>query len=393
MMQRQVGNEGAATGGAQQGPRPGSGGRQGARAASGTAAASRWRRARSLLRWGTVAASWLFALFVVGYVAALRLFGETWWVTTVAMYLPHWVLLAPLAALALAALSFGPRLLLLLHAGAAFTVLFPLMGLVLWGANDPTPGAPRLRVVSYNVGSGARSIGGMVEQIVALQPDLVLLQESAPEVNEAVANALPDFSTWSSTQFFVASRGPILDSYEPPKVQLKVKLEQDDARVDDRSPRFVRVTAETPLGKLDIYNVHPISPREALTSVHDESFLGALRSGDHRVISNNTSLRDIQAETIAELAATSANPVLIAGDTNLPHGSRILEKTLGRWQDGFSEVGFGLGYTFPVTRKGPWMRIDRIFAGPELRFLQVGVGESGASDHHCVWAELERAAQ
>jgi endonuclease/exonuclease/phosphatase family metal-dependent hydrolase len=39
------------------------------------------------------------------------------------------------------------------------------------------------------------------------------------------------------------------------------------------------------------------------------------------------------------------------------------------------------------------MRIDRIFAGPELRFLQFGVGSSRASDHHCVWAELELAAK
>lgn len=371
------------------------GGEDGRGSVMGTAAGppSGWPQVRRILRWATAITSCLFALFVVGYLAALRLFGETWWVTTVAMYLPHWVLLAPLFGLAVSAAVFGPRLLLLLHAGLAFTLLFPLMGLVLWGDNDPTPGAPRLRVVSYNVGSGARSISGMVEQIVALQPDLVLLQESSPEVNEAVANALPHFSSWSSTQFFVASRGPISNSYEPPKVQLKVRLEENAARVDDRSPRFVRVTAETPLGTLDVYNIHPISPREALTSIHDESFLGILRSGDHRVISNNTSLRDIQAETIAALAEASPNPVLIAGDTNLPHGSRILARTLGRWQDGFSEVGFGLGYTFPVTRKGPWMRIDRIFAGPELRFLQFGVGDSSASDHHCVWAELERAAK
>lgn len=363
--------------------------RRGARAAApGEGAATPGRTLLRALRWSSIATSWLLALFVVGYVAALRWLGEGWWVTTVALYLPHWVLLIPIAALALTSLALGPRALLPLHAGAALTVLFPLMGLVMWGGADATAGAPRLRVVSYNVGNGARSISGIVEEIVALQPDLVLLQESSPEVDEAVANALPSFSTWSSTQFFIASRGPILDSYDPPKVQLS-----HDNRIDDRSARFVRATVDTSLGKLDVYDVHPISPREALTSIHDESFLGGLRSGDHRVISNNTALRQVQAETIAQLAAASTLPVLIAGDTNLPQNSRILGNTLGRWQDGFAEVGFGLGYTFPVTRRGPWMRIDRIFAGPQLRFLQFGVGESRASDHHCVWAELELATK
>jgi len=36
------------------------------------------------------------------------------------------------------------------------------------------------------------------------------------------------------------------------------------------------------------------------------------------------------------------------------------------------------------------MRIDRILAGPELRFLDFGVGRGRGSDHHCVWADLER---
>lgn len=337
----------------------------------------------SVTRWSLFLASWLTALFVAGYAVALRYIGEDWWATAVALYLPHWVLLIPLGLLALGALILGPRLLLLLHLGVAAIVVFPVMGLQLGGPNAPTPGAPRLRVVSFNVGSGARSIPGIVEEVTSHRPDLVLLQESAPEVNAAVAAALPGYATLTSTQFFVASRGAISELYEPPKVDL------DDI---DRSARFIRVTVETEVGALDVYNVHPISPREALTSVHDESFLGGLR-GDHRVILSNTKLRSIQAETIAGLAAASKNPVLIAGDTNLPQSSRILARTLGRWQDGFVEAGRGLGYTFPVTRRGPWMRIDRIFAGQELRFLQFGVGTSASSDHHCVWAELERVAK
>ena len=331
------------------------------------------------------AASWLCAAVVLFYWLALRFVGESWWLTTVALYLPQVVLLIPVFALAIPLALVGPRRLLLLQAAAAWVVLFPIMGLTLSCPTWATPGAPRLRVLSFNVDSGARSIPGMVAEIQAARPDVVLLQESATAVNDAVAAALPAFETRTSTQFFVASRYPIVDLYEPPKVE---------ASGVNRSPRFVRATLDTSLGRLDVYNVHPISPRDALDSVHGDGLLvglrtGAVFEGDRRVITRNTVLRRIQVQLIADLAAASPNPVLIAGDTNLPHPSRIFADHLGRWRDGFPTVGRGFGYTFPVSRRGPWMRIDRILAGSELRFLEFGVGRGRGSDHHCVWADIE----
>ncbi len=339
-----------------------------------------------ILRRIVAAAAWLYAAFVLVDWLALRFVGEGWWPTTLDLYLPHVVLLAPIVALMLLLALVGPRRLLLLQAAAAGLVLFPIMGLTLAGPNRATPGAPRLRVLSFNVDSGSRSVPLLVAEIQGARPDLVLLQESAAPVDRAVAAVLPGFSTRTSTQFFIASRHPIVDFYEPPKVK---------AGGVDRSPRFVRATLDTPLGRLDVYDVHPISPRDPLEDVRGEGFLVGLRTGavfhgDRRSITKNTHLRRIQAEAIAALAAASPNPVIIAGDTNLPDPSRIYADTLGRWQDGFAAVGRGLGYTFPVGRRFAWMRIDRILAGPELRFLDFVVGDGRGSDHHCVWAELER---
>ena len=332
------------------------------------------------------AASWLCAAVVLFYWLALRFVGESWWLTTVALYLPQVVLLLPIILLAIALAFVGPRRLLLLQAAAAWVVLFPIMGLTLSGPTRATPGLPRLRVLSFNTDSGARSIPAMVAEIQATRPDVVLLQESATGVNDAVAAALPLYQTLTSTQFFVASRYPIVDVFDPPKVTLGGVA---------RSSRVVRVTLDTSLSRLDVYNVHPISPRDALDSVHGDGLVvglrtGAIFEGDRRVITSNTALRRAQLELIASLAAASPNPVLIAGDTNLPGPSRILADTLGGWQDGFATVGRGFGYTFPVGRRGAWMRIDRILAGPELRFLEFGVGNGRGSDHHCVWADLER---
>jgi endonuclease/exonuclease/phosphatase (EEP) superfamily protein YafD len=332
-------------------------------------------------------ASWTCLAGVLAYLAALRLVGESWWGTTVALYLPHVVLLAPVVALALLLVAVGPRRHVLVQAAAAAVVLFPIMGLTLSGPARATPDAPRLRVLSFNTDSGRRSVPEIVADVLAGRPDVVLLQESGPPANEAVAAALPGFETRTSSQFFVASRFPIVELHEPPKVRL--------AGVD-RSPRFIRLTIDTPLGRLAVFNVHPISPRDALDSVHGPGVLvghrtGALFEGDRRIVTRNTALRRLQVEAIADLAASSPHPVIVAGDTNLPGGSRLLSGTLGGLRDGFAEVGRGFGYTFPVGRRGAWMRIDRVLAGPELRFLEFGVGQGRGSDHRCVWAELERA--
>ena len=83
------------------------------------------------------------------------------------------------------------------------------------------------------------------------------------------------------------------------------------------------------------------------------------------------------------------NPVVIAGDTNLPGLSPLLAKSYGQYTDGFSVAGRGFGYTFPAKR--PWMRIDRVLADPRLRFLRFFTGSVIASDHLYVVAELGRA--
>jgi endonuclease/exonuclease/phosphatase family metal-dependent hydrolase len=100
-------------------------------------------------------------------------------------------------------------------------------------------------------------------------------------------------------------------------------------------------------------------------------------------------LRMSQVRTFARMAARETLPVIIAGDTNLPNLSPSLDYVRD-FQDGFADAGRGLGYTFPA--RSPWMRIDRIMASRQLRFLSFDVGSSRASDHLCVVADLGRTA-
>jgi hypothetical protein len=162
-----------------------------------------------------------------------------------------------------------------------------------------------------------------------------------------------------------------------------------------RSPRAISYTLETPLGPIVFYNIHPVSPRQGLYALRRGGFKrgllsGALLSGENaRILQADGHLRDLQVETFARNAEKETLPVVIGGDTNLPDLSPALG-ALSRFRDAFRQAGWGFGYTFPAGRRA-WMRLDRIFASPALRFVGFQVGKHAwASDHLCVVADLQR---
>jgi endonuclease/exonuclease/phosphatase (EEP) superfamily protein YafD len=334
-----------------------------------------------------IAAAYPVSLLVA--VAILRYVGERFWLTGVGLYVPRLLFAIPLPFIAVAIGVSRLYRLLWTQAGAILILLFPLMGFV------PRPLAQRLpevhddsvlRVLSYNINSGAGGFEKVVDEINAQEPDLILLQEVGS--SEALKTLLGErYPTIRATgQFFFASRYPVSSTIEPPKL---------DYGGHDRSPRYVQQIVETPLGRIAVYNVHPISPRETFYALRGNGFRHGLMSG--RPISRygigvfkaNSGLRALQVETFAEAAGRETDPVILAGDTNLPTLSYVFNRYLSGYQDGFTEAGSGFGYTYPTNRR-PWMRIDRILASSQLRFVEFEVGSSLASDHLCVVAALRR---
>jgi endonuclease/exonuclease/phosphatase family metal-dependent hydrolase len=241
-------------------------------------------------------------------------------------------------------------------------------------------------LLTFNVNSGFFGVPGIVKQITACLPDVVLIQEGQFGGGELVQR-LREFYPYvhASTQFAIASRFQIREATDPERLKYYGR---------DRSPRFMRYLLETPLGPIALFSVHPISPRGAL-HVHrfrDALHLfrtGALFAGDpEKDLGSNTGLRKLQIAAVAELAASEKVPVLIAGDTNLPNLSVTLRTNLGRYDDAFRTAGSGFGYTFPA--KHPFLRLDRVLAGPELHFTSFRLGCVGVSDHLCVVTEIER---
>jgi endonuclease/exonuclease/phosphatase (EEP) superfamily protein YafD len=330
----------------------------------------------------------LYPACLLGAILALRLIGEKWWVTGAALYLPRVGFAAPLPFIAVALAALRLYGLLWTQLAASLIILFPLMGLAPPGRAQRARGAPVLRVLSYNINS---SVDGIVEEIDRYSPDIVILEEMSS--HEPIELSLrPHYpAVVVSGQFLVASRFPIVSTHDPERVTYHRHA---------RSPRFIQTVIETPLGRIAFYAVHPLSPREGLQDLRGAGLRHELLSGrlfagiNATKFRDDTELRELQVKEFAEAAAREPGPTVIAGDTNLPDFSYILNRYLSVYQDGFAKVGAGFGYTFPTDHgRSPWMRIDRIFASKELSFVRFDIGHSIASDHLCVIADLQRNDQ
>jgi len=325
--------------------------------------------------------------------ALLRFSGEGWWVPLVGLYAPPVGFLFPAPIAFIVTWRWAGRRWLALQIVAVVLALFGLLGLNLGlrrdtqAAQDPNA----LRVLSYNIDMGTRGVPGLVSQIMQMQPNLVLLQESHEELSEQLRQAFPGWHTDSTGQFFIASRFPILEIREPPPLHYSLG-EGGSRKAGEGGARFMRYTIDSPWGPLDVFSVHTTSPREGLEDMRGQGFLHELSRG-HVLLGRNPGLlsfnayrRRRQIENLMTEVRASRRPVIIAGDFNLPGLSRVAHDNLGGFDDGFAQAGRGFGYTYPS--KLPFLRIDRIFTGPGLRTVDFRLGQTRASDHLCIWAVI-----
>jgi endonuclease/exonuclease/phosphatase (EEP) superfamily protein YafD len=325
------------------------------------------------------ASAWGLLALIVGLWGILHFVGERSWLVMPLLYLPHGLLVLPLAVLTAGLLTQRSWRLLGTQVLAAAVLAGPLLGVQL---NSPAQasGQPSIRIFSYNVYFGLLGHSNVAARIPA-DVDVILLQAVG---NSGAVLQSPRFAKWSlrfSGQFAIASRFPIIETATPAEMPGRP------------GPAFERYRLETPLGRIDLYNVHTSSPRRGfLPHRRLRGLFAAIESGTlRRNIEQNIALREDQVRALAQDAARSPFPVIIAGDTNLPGLSRTFRDHLGNFQDGFVEAGSGLGYTFPGHELLPWMRIDRVLASRHLRFIDFKVGQGGGSDHKSVTARIASA--
>ena len=327
----------------------------------------------------------VYLLALLAVVAALRLVGERWWVTTVALYLPRIGFALPLPLLVVALLVARSYRLLVTQLLAAFVLLFPLMGMHVGGARAGTPGARRFRLFTLNTGLGKNGTGEILDRIRGANPDVIALEEVDDGDVEALRRGFPGYDFRHLDQFVIASRFPIEEEVVPPPLWSHGRAQ---------SAQYAHCRLITPAGPIRLFAVHPISPHDAFDRLRGRGLWYELLSGrllgaaSARAMEANTEERLAQVRALGGDAAKSPEPVIIAGDTNLPGLSWAFSHWLGAFSDGFAEVGRGFGYSYPAQRMA-WMRIDRILAGSRFRFLEVATISPRISDHLPVTADLE----
>jgi endonuclease/exonuclease/phosphatase family metal-dependent hydrolase len=335
-----------------------------------------------LVRLSAFAYPVVLLLLVVGF----YYIGERWWVTGAGLYVPRVLYLVPAPFLALALVLMREWRLLWTQAVALFICLVLLMGFTVSAPSWFAKGTPRLKIVSLNGHQGHAGFAAIADVLEPLDADIIAVQEY-PFADELVERLRKRYAhVRLDTQFVLASRHPIVAATDPDRIPYYSR---------QRSPRYMRYLIETTLGPIAFYNVHPVSPRGVMNTYEMRSAFHQLRTGQMFAgdpadsFQGNAGLRVLQIESIARMASAEKVPVVIAGDTNLPGLSALFRRNFSRYQDGFREAGSGFGYTF--TTRYPLLRLDRVLASKEFRFVSFQIGCAGISDHLCVVAELEHS--
>jgi endonuclease/exonuclease/phosphatase (EEP) superfamily protein YafD len=334
---------------------------------------------------------WVVAL---GYTAGLvvwllwlEYFGDTLWFSWVFLYLPPTLFLLPLGILVPLAFLFDWRVLVPCALCIVF-VFFFYEDPELQGSRAPSPDATCLKILSNNIGQhGKYRLTPFVDQ---QNPDLILLQEAVGRGKGYVEQyGKKGLKTVFKGEFICASRYPITSG------ELVA-----DVQCDDR-PVAARFVLDLSGRKVVVYNVHIASPRGLLGKLRGRGLVAqflhdlGLSIGRDYGAQERVAARLVAAKALAARIAKEEDPVIVAGDFNIPARGRAYHVFSDELTDTFEARGRGYGFTFPgKTRNpfslfGPWLRLDIIFAGKDWRVLNSIVEPDRPSQHRAVVATLE----
>jgi endonuclease/exonuclease/phosphatase (EEP) superfamily protein YafD len=232
------------------------------------------------------------------------------------------------------------------------------------GAAAAHAGRPVIRVLTLN--RAYERMGNPSTDIIAYQPDIVLLQEAHAARVAELARALfgPDAHYKFYRELAVISRWEITREL--------------------RAPGFPhqQVTLRLPGGRqLEVVNVHLSSAETDLRLWRADSWR------DHRT--NRLMRRAQVAATLATLRDSSPfpqRPTLLGGDFNAPANDIIYTPIDACMVNSFSAVGSGWGNTF--QRRIPILRIDQIFASSQLTPVRSRAATTAHSDHRMVVSDF-----
>jgi endonuclease/exonuclease/phosphatase family metal-dependent hydrolase len=290
--------------------------------------------------------------------------GEQWQFIALSNNFLQWILLGSLV-------SFFASLLTL---DKPFWILYNLPGvlmLVIWygplfllgGSGEVQNGVLDLTVATYNVGGARQNREEIRDEILAMDADLVALQEAYSSFLVHLEGDYPNIIHVESIA--LVSRYPIVE--QPFAVQ-----EGDSANARVGAFRTLVMIDEQPVA---VYVLHPARPELDLRRLEYDS------EALDRVITQ-----------VAAQLEQEVYPVILLCDCNLSDKSDDYQLLARSLQDGWRQAGQGFGFTAPANN---WYRIpfllvrsDYIWFSPHFEIENIEVQPGLYSDHLPVWAKL-----
>jgi vancomycin resistance protein VanJ len=323
--------------------------------------------------WATTA--FALAVSIPIFVIAGLVFGpgERWWVTTIALFGPAWLLQIPLGVAICAWLVF--------HRGKALGVCLLLAQLVLqllvldlvvpWRSSSAPPSAAGLRVVTWNMDGKPLSVETARRLLSQENADVIVLQECGGLPSQELDDAP---HRHENLAMCLLSRFPLVEVAD---------RDRQDVWQAGGSGAIVRYTLAAPWGQFTLTNVHLETPRRGFEAFFD----GSVDTG----ISSLTQAND-QRYTEAKLAYEWTHrgahlPRLVAGDFNTPAHSDLLRDTWPEYTNCFSERGSGYGRTKKTRLLG--VRIDHVLASSEWSCTSATTLDGFESDHKPMLAHVQ----
>ncbi len=306
----------------------------------------------------TAASLYLDAYGDVTGLGMLLLFGPRWW-----MVLP-WMILVPATLI----VSRTPIVIL-----AVIGVLVTLRGVLLFELpatihRDASRRA--LRLVTYNTDRSVKLTQRIRSDLERWDAEVVLLQDCSPIVADYL-RTITGVIVHTTPEFCMVSRVPVesVDQLRSPSRHVEGSI--------GRFGNIIRYRVRLAGGLVPIYSLHLETPRDAL---------GMARKLGFELLHNSIVMRSADSHLASAWVGRTDSAFVVAGDFNLPYGSKILRRDWGDLTNAFTEVGTGIGNTMFSGRYA--VRIDHVLTSKTLVVQSIMLERDFPSEHQPVIVDV-----
>ncbi len=332
----------------------------------------------------------LYLVLLVIFWIALRAVGDHFWLGTIILFSPRWLLATPLLLFIPLTLLTRPKWtpIWLVH---ALVITFPICDFrlnALWSNSGDTSDR-QVAVMSCNLGGGDLNTDLFWQTVDDHRIDIIAIQECS----NGVAEKLFKSKNWYYHQWkhlAIGSRLPLrshdqlienAESYRA-AVALSVAIEFDSRTDESNSKSNVAQDSTRDSGRFRLNCIHLPTPRPGIEAIFQQGPGGI---GELERFNTN---RLEMARSASKAIRQFKEPTIVVGDFNAPCESHLLTQYFGDYENAFSKAGFGLGWSKRTKIHG--VRIDHILYDSSWAVKEVSLGPNLGGDHRPMIALLAR---